>query len=130
MARFWYHPAAMNRRQAGIRFGIALLAIGALFTERGFFAQESCTSAQCHAELLKRKTVHPATESCENCHESTGSPHPQKGKKTFKLTEEPPALCAGCHELPGKKSQVHPPVKQGRCTACHDPHASNEPKLL
>ena len=120
----------MTLRQGGIRLGLVLLVMGSLSAGRSILAQESCASAQCHAELLKRKTVHPATESCESCHESIGSPHPQKGKKTFKLTEQPPALCAGCHELPGKKSQVHGPVKQGMCTTCHDPHAANEPKLL
>jgi predicted CXXCH cytochrome family protein len=97
---------------------------------RSALAQESCVSAQCHATLLKAKTVHPATESCESCHESVAKPHPQKAKKTFKLSAEPPGLCEGCHEPFGKKTQVHPPAKEGMCTTCHDPHASNQPDLL
>jgi len=121
----------MKSRRCGSCLCLALLlAIGTLFAGYGARAQESCVSAQCHAALLKAKTVHPATESCDSCHESVSTPHPQKGKKTFKLTAEPPALCEGCHEPFGKKSQVHPPAKEGMCTTCHDPHASNQPKLL
>ena len=121
---------AMNLHRAVARYALALLMLRAGPAVPTAFAQEGCVSAQCHATLLKAKTIHPATESCESCHESVAKPHPQKGKKTFKLTDQPPALCAACHELPGKKAEVHPPVKLGRCTACHDPHASNEPKLL
>ena len=93
-------------------------------------AEATCTTAECHATLLKHKTVHPATDSCDSCHESIATPHPQKEKKTFKLTQEPPELCATCHEPFGKKKVVHPPVKEGMCTTCHDPHASDQPKLL
>jgi predicted CXXCH cytochrome family protein len=107
-----------------------LLAAAMLFACRGALAQEGCASAQCHATLLKAKTVHPATESCESCHESVATPHPQKGKQTFKLSAEPPGLCEGCHEPFGKIAQVHPPAGEGMCTACHDPHASNQPNLL
>ena len=104
--------------------GGVVLASGALAAEEG------CASAACHATLLRGKNVHAPTESCESCHESTATPHPQRGTKTFKLTQSPPELCSGCHEAFGKKSHVHPPVKDGMCTTCHDPHSSNEPKLL
>lgn len=93
-------------------------------------ADDGCVAAQCHASIVKGKDVHPATEDCTTCHEATGTSHPQKGKKTFKLTVEPPELCANCHDAFGKKSDVHPPVKEGLCTTCHDPHSSDEPKLL
>jgi len=93
-------------------------------------AQETCASAQCHAALLKAKTVHAAAESCDTCHEASATPHPQKGKKTFKLTQQVPELCANCHEPFGKKAHVHPPVKDGGCTTCHNPHSSDSPKLL
>ena len=101
-----------------------------IFLPYGAGAQESCVSAQCHATLLQKKTVHPATESCDNCHESTATPHPQKGKQTFKLTQAVPELCSTCHDAFGAKAHVHPPVKEGDCTGCHDPHASDQPKLL
>jgi predicted CXXCH cytochrome family protein len=136
MSRFqsFLRPACIgsmpSRRRGNVASILLLLLGGSLLASRAAFAQEGCTSEACHATLLKAKVVHPATESCESCHEAVASPHPQKGKKTFKLTEQPPALCAACHEPAGKKSQVHPPVKEGMCTTCHDPHASNEPKLL
>lgn len=93
-------------------------------------AQETCTSAQCHAGLVAAANVHAATDSCDSCHEALGEPHPQKGKRTFKLTAEPPALCANCHDAIGTKKSVHSPVSEGMCTTCHDPHASKEAKLL
>jgi predicted CXXCH cytochrome family protein len=115
VSSLWYTP---------ILAGVLLLA------GRDAAAQNSCVTAQCHATLLTPKNVHPPTESCDSCHESVEAQHPQKGKKTFKLTSEPPELCSSCHDAFGKKSDVHPPVKDGMCTTCHDPHASDEPKLL
>jgi predicted CXXCH cytochrome family protein len=89
----------------------------------------NCTTAQCHGPLVSKKTVHPAADDCTTCHQSTGEAHPQKGKKTFKLTDAEPALCTTCHDAPGQKKVVHPPAKEG-CTTCHDPHSSDQPKLL
>jgi predicted CXXCH cytochrome family protein len=91
---------------------------------------EGCVTAQCHPTVLKGKNVHPVVEPCETCHQARETPHPQQGKKTFALTQEPPALCATCHPPFGKKPQVHSPVKNGMCATCHNPHSSNEPKLL
>jgi len=105
-------------------------ALAVLFSPTTAFAGEGCLASGCHAKLLSGKTIHSATESCDSCHESTAASHPQKGKKTFKLAQEPPALCATCHDEFGKKGDVHSPVKEGQCTTCHDPHSSNEPKLL
>jgi predicted CXXCH cytochrome family protein len=38
------------------------------------------------------------------------------------------ATCADCHDL--AKASRHRPVRQGRCVACHTPHASSRPHLL
>ncbi|MFN7975969.1 MAG: cytochrome c3 family protein [Acidobacteriota bacterium] len=92
--------------------------------------EENCASEKCHATLIVGKSVHKVAETCEECHESTATPHPQKGVKTFKLADPLPELCLGCHEGVGKKSQVHAPVKEGKCTTCHDPHSSGERRLL
>ncbi|HVM97551.1 MAG TPA: cytochrome c3 family protein [Candidatus Acidoferrales bacterium] len=109
----------------------ALLALGPLLLANGVaFADEGCTTDKCHATLLKGKVVHPVAETCETCHESVSTPHPKKGQKTFKLTQEPPELCNTCHDAFGKKKTVHPPAAQGMCTTCHDPHSSKEEKLL
>ena len=93
-------------------------------------AQESCVSGQCHPKMLKAKVIHPAAKSCEDCHQSIATPHPQKEKKTFKLLEKGAELCKMCHAAFGTKKSVHDPVKSGECTACHNPHESNEAKLL
>ena len=92
-------------------------------------AEPTCISAGCHETLLKAKVVHAAAEGCDACHESVATPHPQKGKKTFKLGQPVAALCATCHDA-FKKAHVHAPVKDGDCATCHNPHSSNEPKLL
>jgi predicted CXXCH cytochrome family protein len=117
---------ARHPRTPIVLLTLAVLALGA----RTLAAQETCASAQCHAALIQKKTVHAATESCTGCHEEVSAAHPQKGKKTFKLSAEPPDLCSACHDAFGKKSHVHAPVKEGQCTLCHDPHASDQPKLL
>jgi predicted CXXCH cytochrome family protein len=122
-----------NMRRIGLfsTLLLATIAAGAFWAARSdAAAEEGCVSASCHATLLKRTTVHPVADSCGNCHESVATPHPQKGAKTFKLSAEPPALCYNCHDAFGKKSRVHDPVKEGACTTCHDPHASDQPKLL
>ncbi len=90
----------------------------------------TCVSAQCHTSLLTGADLHPVAEGCDSCHEAVSSPHPVKGKQTFKLTEEQPALCYGCHDAFGKKKLVHVPVDAGMCTTCHNPHSSAQPKLL
>lgn len=105
------------------------LALGALFPKTAS-AAESCSTATCHASLLKQKNVHAVAESCDSCHQASTTPHPQAGKKTFQLLQEPPALCERCHPPMAKKKHPHAPVEGGMCTTCHNPHSSPEPKLL
>lgn len=93
-------------------------------------AEQGCVTAKCHQGMLKTKNVHPASDPCESCHQSILTPHPQKQTKTFKLTQEVPGLCFQCHTQFGALKHVHPPVKDGMCTTCHNPHDSAEPKLL
>lgn len=101
-----------------------------LFAGRDAVAQNSCVTAPCHATLLTPKTVHPPAESCDSCHESVESQHPQNGKKTFKLVSEPPELCTTCHDNITNFPHLHGPVSAGDCTACHTPHASDIKPLL
>ena len=91
-------------------------------------AGDDCVT--CHARLLEGSSVHAAAESCDTCHEPVQTGHPQKGVKTFKLTQSQPELCGTCHDLPGKMKVGHPPANEGDCTACHDPHSAPHPKLL
>lgn len=106
---------------------IVLTALSCFVLDTHSAAQEGC--ATCHAKMLKGKAVHPAAQSCESCHQSIG-PHPQQGKRGFKLVQDPPELCAMCHPPFGKKPNVHSPVKNGMCTSCHNPHSSDQPGLL
>ena len=92
--------------------------------------EQGCVTAKCHANMLKTKNIHPAAEPCDTCHQSISTPHPQNKIQTFKLTDKPPALCYQCHPAFGTMRHVHPPVKDGMCTTCHNPHDSAEPKLL
>jgi len=109
---------------------IALLFPLLVFVSAISSAQNTCVTAQCHATILTAKNIHPATESCESCHEALSEQHPQKGVKTFKTNENLTEVCATCHESVSSKKVVHPPVHEGSCTTCHDPHASEQAKLL
>jgi len=126
-ARARQHPR-VGRSPLRLLLGVAVLSRLFLFCGDAV-AQEGCVTEKCHAKLLKAATVHPVAEPCEGCHESVTTPHPKKGAKTFKLTQDPPDLCNTCHSVADKK-EVHFPVAQGMCTTCHNPHASDEPKLL
>lgn len=93
-------------------------------------ASESCITGQCHPSFLKSKNIHPVAFSCESCHQKVGDIHPKKGQKTFVLMQEGKALCDMCHPNIVTKKITHQPVKDGMCTTCHNPHESNEQKLL
>jgi predicted CXXCH cytochrome family protein len=57
---------------------------------------------------------------CDPCHRFDGSLH-----------KPVPGLCLGCHAGEQFTRRIaHAPVKRGECLACHDPHASRQPKLL
>jgi predicted CXXCH cytochrome family protein len=109
---------------------IFFLLISLSFIATTLYAQNTCVTSQCHSTILKAKNIHPATESCDSCHEAISQPHPQKGMKTFKTSENLTEVCATCHESVSTKKVVHPPVQEGSCTTCHDPHASDQAKLL
>jgi predicted CXXCH cytochrome family protein len=107
---------------------LAIAAAGSLYSKAE--SEDSCVTGQCHAAMLKGKDVHPVAQPCDTCHQAIVTPHPQKNKKTFKLTQDVPALCYMCHTPFGTKQDVHPPVKDGSCTLCHNPHDSDNQKLL
>ena len=109
---------------------VVLVCCSLFLVYGGTAAAEGCVTAKCHANLLKTKNIHPVAEACDTCHQAAETPHPQKKMKTFKLTESVPGLCYQCHARFGAMKQVHPPVKDGTCTACHNPHDSAQPKLL
>ncbi len=85
----------------------------------------------CHGALVEHEVMHmPASDACDNCHESTGESHPREGVMGFTLMDQIPELCFYCHEEPADPSHGHQPVAEGACLSCHDAHGSSEPSLL
>lgn len=46
------------------------------------------------------------------------------------LSQLMPDLCYGCHDEFDHAEVPHPPVAEGKCASCHDPHASDHPRLF
>ncbi len=85
----------------------------------------------CHSDLVEHEVMHlPATDACDNCHESTGASHPEEGVKGFKLMDHLPELCFYCHEEHPDPAHGHLPVANGECVSCHDAHGSSNALLL
>jgi predicted CXXCH cytochrome family protein len=121
----------MVKRNFRLWILLILVATCGLVSLRGrALSEEGCVTGTCHASLLTVKNLHPVAQMCDSCHQPLLTPHPQKGRKTFQLIQEVPGLCGMCHAPFGKKAHVHPPVKDGMCLTCHNPHGSDEPKLL
>lgn len=100
---------------------------------------------KCHAKIGKKlgavKVPHKPVQqegSCVSCH----SAHHSKEKRLLPFDEM--ATCLHCHdkdnmgnpplrnikkELAGKK-YLHGPVGTGECKACHDPHGSDDFRML
>jgi predicted CXXCH cytochrome family protein len=95
-------------------------------------AADNCLTGTCHSATVSVKRPHaPAKDGdCLSCHKQDTPQHPTPGKKGFSLVAKGEKLCAPCHELPGKGSVVHPPVKDGDCLACHKPHGADGRFLL
>lgn len=92
-----------------------------------------CTA--CHADLTQGKSVHAAVQmGCTSCHSGLDArdvPHKVTKGVLKGLTAEQPDLCYGCHERAEFFGPtVHAPVGVGTCTACHNPHRSDNDKLL
>ncbi|MDT8418928.1 MAG: cytochrome c3 family protein [Desulfuromonadales bacterium] len=100
--------------------------------------QEKDLCFLCHQdrkEEFSRKYVHaPIEEGCGVCHEPHGSETRHQLKSTIDMKGYgQTAPCLSCHmELNPELSRNilnakvgHKPVRDGNCTACHTPHASN-----
>jgi predicted CXXCH cytochrome family protein len=106
--------------------------------------KELCSS--CHEEFFTGLTdsqhVHGALEGAESCIECH-SPHSSDISGILK--KENKDLCLDCHNkeyhsddgtIPNIAEQlteskvIHPPIEDGGCISCHEPHSANENQLL
>jgi len=99
---------------------------------KGYKVKEGMCSV-CHdphgssENKLLRENLHPPVkEGCDTCHSG-------KEPQIEKLNEDVPSLCYNCHDDVQKDANAkfpHPPVSQGMCLSCHNPHGSNVRGLL
>ncbi|MEW6602430.1 MAG: cytochrome c3 family protein [Nitrospirota bacterium] len=101
----------------------------------------SCINASCHAGMEKKKFIHAIGidgMKCDRCHVIV-----TQGRHDFKkIPEVTRDLCAQCHredtippegliKTPPKvisdneENRLHKPFAEGKCTACHDAHSSD-----
>jgi predicted CXXCH cytochrome family protein len=95
-------------------------------------ADVSCLT--CHRKLTVGKSVHKAVNmGCNSCHRGIDArtvPHKKTNALARGLSSEQPDLCYGCHDKTKfAKKGVHPAIGMG-CTGCHNPHSSQNPRLL
>jgi len=85
----------------------------------------------CHddlAEKFRQQGTHqPVMEgNCDACHASHGSPN------TAFIRKPAPELCADCHQIDEELNQSHGgySLANADCLTCHNPHTSDQPKLI
>lgn len=110
-----------------------LLSLSTAFSGIGAFAGQDSSCLNCHAEFKKQsKDSHSSlTIGCNACHVIVqDKKHPHQ-KDSVKLVRDVPDLCFGCHKKSNfQNTDTHPPVAEGKCTSCHNPHGSIFGKLL
>ena len=86
---------------------------------------------RCHDDAkswFKKKVKHAPFKKrqCDKCHEF------HEFERKLVLKRQGQALCLECHQGVKHRLQgtIHPPVAEGQCWSCHDPHSSNEEHLL
>ncbi|MBI4689441.1 MAG: caspase family protein, partial [Nitrospirae bacterium] len=91
------------------------------------FAHSNCIN--CHKQIAAKKFVHAAAQmGCESCH---SEPHQKKTKFSKGLSSEIPDLCYKCHNMTYiSEIKIHAIVAGGMCLECHEPHSSENAKLL
>lgn len=96
------------------------------------YAEDDCL--QCHEELTKGQSVHPAVAmGCSTCHSAIDPreiPHRKRNRIAKGLSSAQPDLCYGCHDKSHFNGKVVHAAIGKRCTGCHNPHASANAKLL
>ncbi|MBU2602642.1 MAG: cytochrome c3 family protein [Actinobacteria bacterium] len=95
---------------------------------------EDCLS--CHPDRHQNGSAHaPEKVPCLRCHTQHPAPNADgtiSGEGPFLIATQR-ELCVICHGSVGAAyddQHQHPPFQNGECTACHDPHGTDFPKLL
>jgi len=114
---------------------IALLSISFISYIENSQAEEPIDCTMCHGDLTQGKVVHAAVSmGCTICHAGVDAKEiPHKFTTNFPkgLSSEIAELCYNCHDKTKFYGPtVHAPVGIGMCTACHNPHHSENEKLL
>lgn len=114
--------------------GILIILFAFAFPAKAWPEEMDCLT--CHGELSQGKSVHPALLSggCPSCHvgiDAAEVPHKITTQLPRGLSAEGGELCYNCHDKAKfVASSVHAPVGVGMCTSCHNPHRSDNDKLL
>jgi predicted CXXCH cytochrome family protein len=123
----------LHAKHKPVLFGILLLLCGAvlfsacepLSTKKRRFVRKECLD--CHKEFAEQyltvKNVHPVVKErkCETCHLRHGM------VPKLLLKKKGNEVCYECHsreDIGMNKPKVHTGLKKGKCTLCHNPHAS------
>jgi len=105
-------PAGLFRVPVSLRPGESVLSLG------GASATVFVGAGGRIPEGFSPPDTHAVDNGCEDCH--------AVGKTGVELLQQPPALCANCHDEKGKGAAVaHPPVEEGDCLACHAFHGAS-----
>jgi len=119
----WSLPAA------ALVLALFLLPTTAYSASEVFPFDDGSTCLDCHDDLLAKSQKHGAIEdsdSCILCH-PLADPAQHTPTRPGKNVAE---LCLQCHDAFQGRRSTHGPVAAGECTACHDPHSADQPKLL
>ena len=87
----------------------------------------SCVTDRCHDKMGKDKFVHgpAAVGQCTACHSGDAERHKSSpSRNKFAPITNVAEQCYKCHDRVDTKKGVHRPVREGKCSKCHDPHQS------
>jgi predicted CXXCH cytochrome family protein len=106
---------------------LVMVAAGVSAAQKRKVVSKQCLDCHATAKQWKsKKVVHEPFRDdagCETCHKRHGV------VGTLVLVQEQPELCYQCHEK-AAGDHVHAPLKDGKCTDCHNPHATDAKALL
>jgi predicted CXXCH cytochrome family protein len=107
------------------------LALGPLAFTASAARKSLCLKCHKNFDAHAKKIRRSLKIGCDACHiQEQGRKHP-RNRNSIRLKSDLPALCYNCHEESKfKNKDVHTPVAEGMCTACHDVHRSRLKSLL